>query len=1296
RLTGEFAKGETRYYDQAQQQIKSITEPAISVGVSNIFLPDSELQFGLSARNVSRVDFALYRVDLARDVRFAANADADEGEGDGNLNWIQKLEVAGRQPVKAWPKTLADRGDHKPFVEQTRVEGKLPVGAYLLVAKGGSHTARDIVLVTDASLVLKSSAKQALVYFCNAVTGAPVAGASVALWETYYDGSKWRWRKLRRTTDSDGLAPFELTSKNNSRNLFVAAASGDRQSFSNGYAYNYNRPDQAWRIYAFRDRPAYRPKETVQWKFVARRFANGVYSTPANQAVEYQINDPRGTKVSEGKATLNEFGSSWGSLELSEQLPLGEYTIQFWDEGRRNAVGSAKLFRLEEYKLPEFKVAVKTPEEGGRKKSFRLGEKVEVNVQADYYFGGPVANASVEVVVYQNPFYHYWHPPRDYPWYYDDAEWQRRYYYGGQGQVVKRETLKTDATGKATLTFDTPRENYNQDFEYRVEARVTDSSRREIVASDSVRVTRQRYYVYPRPAQNIYRSKEKVAVDIKALDANDQPVATEGMVKVTRDYWYEVWIDPNGREVKGEELRLSRERAANFPPPPAKGQRSWQLKFRGYQHDDVLTQTVKTDSEGAAQLSFTPERDGYYRVAWESSQGVDRRERFLPPVKAETAVFVATDATTELGYRPGVVEIVVDKDTFRAGQTAPVMLSVPAPDRYVLFSVEGEDLYSYQLVHITGTAKLIELPVEERHVPNVYLDAAMVSDARLFVDRKQVVVPPVGQFLSVDVKADREQYQPREEGTLSVTTRDASGKPVASEVALGLIDESVNYIQQDYAGDPRRFYYGSKRAQTVQTQSTFNQKAYARLVEGADKQLIDERVLEQRRIAELFAGHRNAGIANETEAMKQLDDERAAGTLRLDSLSYSGGGSGAFAIVTQSTIVTDGPVNGREIRSLSSLGGLMSDSNGFLSSAEDRAQADSFKTEVARQTNGQEPAVQVRNDFRSTILWQPGVKTDASGTATVKVKYPDSLTTWRATARVATAGNQFGIGDASTRTGQPLIVRLEAPRFFVVGDKVTVSAVINNNTDQPMRVAPALAAEGLSVAGRIVAGKPVEGEPPPVEVKAGGEARVDWLVNVTHASEARLKVEARGGAYADAMEKSFTTYEHGIEKFVSRSGKMRGDSVAIRLDIPQARRADSTTLTVQVAPSMATTMLDALSYLIDYPYGCTEQTMSRFLPAVITAKTLRDLGLKPEAAAGRIFGGIEQASAGATHPQGKHDLGELDAITKRSLARLYDFQHADGGWGWWKDGDSDHFMTAYVVWGMTLARDAGVDVRQDA
>ena len=85
-----------------------------------------------------------------------------------------------------------------------------------------------------------------------------------------------------------------------------------------------------------------------------------------------------------------------------------------------------------------------------------------------------------------------------------------------------------------------------------------------------MRVTRQRYYVYPRPERNIYRPKDKVTVDFKALGANEQPITTEGAVKVTRDYWYEIWLDPNGREVKGEELRVLRQKA--FPPALSKGQ----------------------------------------------------------------------------------------------------------------------------------------------------------------------------------------------------------------------------------------------------------------------------------------------------------------------------------------------------------------------------------------------------------------------------------------------------------------------------------------------------------------------------------------------------------------------------------------------------------------------------------------------------------------------------------------------------------------------------------------------------
>lgn len=1292
RLVSEFKKGETRWYDQAKSQIENITKPVVSVGASHIFLPDSEIQFHLNWRNQKSIDLALYEVDLTRDVRFA-------GKDTSSGQWLQQIDLGKAERIKSWQKKTNDKGDYKPGNEAMRLDQKLPLGAYVIEAKGGGASARDLILVTDASVVLKTSGKQALVYFCNALDGSPLANSRVKLWERYYDDNQWIWREAEKETSKDGIAVFDLSKSRNHDELFVGAATKDRQAFSLGYSNYYHQHHERWRIYAFTDRPAYRPNETAQWKFIARQYDGSVYSTPAEATIEYEIYDPRGSKVHQGKSKLNAFGSAWGSLELTEQMPLGEYRIQFWDEGRKNGIGSATLFRLEEYKLPEFKVAIQTPEElvgtdrRAVRKAFRLGDKVEVNIQADYYFGGAVANATCEVLVYQNPFYHHWHRPYEFPWYYEDMtpQWQSRRYYGrGDGQIIKRETLKTDATGKATLIFDTPA-NAGQDFEYRIEARVTDASRREIVGSDTVRVTRQRYYVYPRAEHNLYKPQDKVTVEIKALDANEQPVETEGIVKVTRDYWFEIWLDPSGKEVKGEELKRARGKLAIFPPPPKNpGDAGWRLKFRGYEHDDILTRTVKTDTNGLAEVSFTPEREGYYRVAWTSEDKAnvggastprpkeEKQKRSPhggashigvtvagPPIKAETTVWVCTSATTDLGYRHGGLQIIVDKDTFRAGQKAPVMLVVPTNDRHVLFSVEGEDLYSYQLVHVPGTVKLVELDITEKHVPNIYLHGAMVSDRQFFVDSKQVVVPPTKHFLNVEVAADRPQYQPREEGTFTVKTTDHEGKPVAAEVAMSIVDESVFYIQQDYAGDPRQFYFGTKRQQWIQTQSTFQQKQYAKLVETEGEQLIDEKVREDRDASKFgFAGRYRNGRANEWshKAEGAAMEERTASMPEVSRLGA--------AVAMPSSAPAAPPMES-------------------LRKEAKRLQAGEFFGDM-QGGGGQEPAVVVRSDFRSTVLWQPDVVTDKDGKATVKVKYPDSLTGWKAMARVLTAGNQFGIADATTRTKQPLIVRLQAPRFFVVGDTVTISAVINNNTEREMKVRAELAATGPF-------GNVEWEQPAPVSVQANGEKRVDWVVQVKNAQEAKLKVTARADKYSDAMEKTYPVFEHGIEKFVSKSGKVRGDDVKVTLDIPKERKPESTTLTVQVAPSMAVTMLDALPYLIDYPYGCVEQTMSRFLPAAVTAKTLKDLGLEPADVMGKVFGGIEGRGGSRTTPTvGKEkDLAKLDDMVKKGLERLYDMQHSDGGWGWWKGGESDHFMTAYVVWGLTLAKEAGIGVRSD-
>ena len=1279
RLVAEFQKGETRYWEQAQAQIRNITQVNLGVGVSHVFLPDSEVQYHLNWRNVKRVELALYPVDLTKDVNLATQ------DGNKRPSWLQTIELAGREKAKSWAHDTKDKGDYRPGNAALRVDGKLRPGAYVLEAQGGGQSARDLVLVTDAALVLKTSGKTALVFVTDALSGKPLANAKTRLWERWHVGNnKWEARSQDKATEKDGLAVFEVTRvANNNVEIFAAAALGDKQAFSPGNTYSYRDPHESWRIYAFTDRPAYRPKETVQWKAMVRRYNGSVYSTPANETIAFSITGPDGAKVKEGELKLNEFGTGWASLELTEQQRLGEYHVQFRDKAKATHIGNATLFRLEEYKLPEFKVAVQTPELDGRKKAFRTGDKVEVNIQADYYFGGPVANATVEVIVHQDPYYFAWKEPREFGWFYEENEGRfgrgRGFRGGGSGQILKRETLKTDATGKAMLEFESPKD-YGQDFEFRIEARVVDASRREITGSGTVRVTRQRYYVHAKPEHNLHKPGDKATVNFRAQDANEQPAVIEGIVKVTREYWEEIWVNPAGKEVKGPELKALQS-DGKFPPAPQLGQRPWRLKFRGYHSDEILTRTLKTDAEGKVDLVFTPEREGYYKVTWLTEDAFPNRPP--QPIRTETTLWVANNATAELGYRHGGVEIIVDKDTFRTGQKAPVMLVANSNDRYVLFTVEADELISHQVVHLTGTVKLVELQLSDAHVPNVFLSAAMVVDKQVHMDTKQVIVPPTKHFLTVDVKPDRAQYQPREDGTLLVTTRDHEGRPVAAEVAVGLVDESVYYIQSDYAGDPRKFYFGTKRQQRTQTQSTFNQKSYAKLVEWEEDGV--KLVLEQSDALARKDTRRNAEFESDKSEMQEL---RKAGAVMETAAGFGGanrmrgiampmsGSAGAVAMDAMSLAAAPAPV----------------------AMAKSSLRDEKGKSEKQLGAPGEEePNVIVRTDFRSTILWLPDVKTGADGTARVPVKYPDSLTGWKATARAVGSGAQFGIANATTRTKQPLIVRLQAPRFFSVGDLVLVSAVFNNNTDQPLVVKNNLEADGLIISGvGIKDGMVVKGQrAASVTVPANGEVREDWAIYVKDPGTARLKVTAISGKYSDAMEKTYPVHEHGIERFLTKAGKVRGSDITVRLDIPAARKKDTTTLVVQVAPSLAVTMLDALPYLIDYPYGCTEQTMSRFLPAVITAKTLKDLGLQPEDVMSRVFGGIEARAGGAAPPNlgAKKDLAKLTEMTDAGLKRLYDFQHADGGWGWWKEGTSDHWMSAYVVWGLTLAKQSGVAIK---
>ena len=414
-----WRKARRKWHDEASSYLQQITEPSVWVQVDSFFLPGSRIDYRLGWRNAAKVDLALYRTDLTRDV-------ALEPEGEA---WLESIALARLEAVQRWEHETGDTGDHHPGQTSTSLEDELEAGAYVLEVTAHGKASRALVLVSDVGLTTKATGGETLAWLTNVQTGEPVAGAGLRLWRRHWESGRHHVRELRGETDGDGIFRFETPKTEHHAEYFLAAKAGSRQAYVTSGVGGSGSSHLPWRIYAFTDRPAYRPGDEVSWKAIARTYDGTRYATPSEAQLSWSIYDPLGAVVKEGTATLDGFGSTWATLATEAAMPLGEYTVRFEKKGQ-GQIGYATLFRLEEYKLPEFEVSVRVPEdEAGQPKLHVLGDEVEVEIDATYYFGGPVGEATVEVYVYQRPYWHAWPKEREFAWFYDQPH-QR--WWGGE------------------------------------------------------------------------------------------------------------------------------------------------------------------------------------------------------------------------------------------------------------------------------------------------------------------------------------------------------------------------------------------------------------------------------------------------------------------------------------------------------------------------------------------------------------------------------------------------------------------------------------------------------------------------------------------------------------------------------------------------------------------------------------------------------------------------------------------------------------------------------------------------
>jgi hypothetical protein len=314
----------------------------------------------------------------------------------------------------------------------------------------------------------------------------------------------------------------------------------------------------------------------------------------------------------------------------------------------------------------------------------------------------------------------------------------------------------------------------------------------------------------------------------------------------------------------------------------------------------------------------------------------------------------------------------------------------------------------------------------------------------------------------------------------------------------------------------------------------------------------------------------------------------------------------------------------------------------------------------------------VRKAFPDTAYWVAGVRTGADGRARVTFKYPDSLTTWRATARGVTGDDLAKVGAARVRSllRKNVIARLTNPRFLRVGDEATLAILGHNYLDAEKGALMSLSFTGIENASSDQESDLEPGESVRVSIPSRGDAEFTRRVVARKSGEARLLGKVLTDEESDATEMSLPVWPSGVRMQSGGAGVIEGSGEwTLPISFAPDTDPDSRRVVVDVSPSLAGSLFGGLDYLATYPYGCTEQTLSSFFPNIVVKDAAKTLGLRLAVS--------------------DRELGKRVAA---GLQRIASFQHADGGWGFWETDGSTTFMTAYAVEGLSAARSAGYAV----
>ena len=698
------------------------------------------------------------------------------------------------------------------------------------------------VQVTGIGLTVRYGYNRVLVWAARLSTGEPVAGAQVTLLE----GTS---PVIQGRTDGQGLAAFNFPdgdfvsrftrpvddAENGREEAGDAVGKGLRIRVTQGggprsggdeVEFIPNDSHNLWRsridgaispfeaekerqaVFLFTDRGVYRPGETVTFRSIDRILHRGRYRPyQGPYAVTVKGGAARSPAVASLSGTATQNGGSYGSFTLPAGLDPGSYTIVY----TRGGVESRVTFTVAHFERLRMEASL-----GFTETASFLGEAISARLSASYLAGGVLAGA---------PYSWYWtREPAAFnpggPWLY----WKFGPEHSDGRSFIAQGEGNLGPDGAAGISQE-PRPDgiEGAPYRYRLEASVQDAARQSVSVTDALLVHPAAFYIAARLDPGTRRSGSALpAVPSASFLAAGSPAALSwALLSPSGGVGDAVGNAPGGASAPLSIQFIRYEwKQARQAGVSGRVNLLWEREEEVVEERTLSPASLGKQSSGVA--AFTPDRGGQWEVRLTSrdSRGRAAVTRFGFYVSGAGWVRWGNDDVDRVILTP-------DRAAYAPGDTAKLLVRSPLPKGKYLLTLEREGIISEKIVELDGSARTIDIPIEESFIPIVY--AALSSfTVRQGPPENSYYLPdldkPKGIFgiaalpvdlasrhYEVSIETPKGVYGPGEEAEARIRVT-LNGKPAAgTEVTFMAVDRGVVDLINYHVPDPLAFFYDPRR-----------------------------------------------------------------------------------------------------------------------------------------------------------------------------------------------------------------------------------------------------------------------------------------------------------------------------------------------------------------------------------------------------------------------------------------------------------------------------------------------------